>query len=142
MEIPWTQIEKTASCWIWKGKKASLGYGRLNHDGGYTLAHRLMYQLLVGEIPLGLTLDHLCRNRICVNPLHLEPVTKAENVLRGISFSANNKRKTHCLRGHEFTKENTVYERGKKENPVRTCRLCKKIKNKRYSPTPEKRREY
>ena len=87
-------------------------------------AHRVSYQLVVGEIPEGLTLDHLCRNPSCVNPDHLEPVTTKENILRGVSKIAQQARQTHCKRGHPFDEENTMIVRGS----ARQCRACNKAR--------------
>lgn len=115
-------------CWIWKGYVNPKGYGSLRKNLGpgvntTTLAHRAVYEMMVGKIPETLQLDHLCRNRSCVNPSHLEPVTAKENVLRGIGISAKNKRKTHCKRNHEFTPENSVPTfNGKTWG--KQCRIC------------------
>ncbi len=111
----WSKVEKTESCWIWTGYKDKLGYGRFGKDRPY----RFAYTLLVGPIPPGLSLDHLCRNPSCVNPAHLEPVTHRTNVLRGINPMAQEARQMHCKRGHEFTPENTRLYRGH-----RYCRAC------------------
>ncbi len=107
-------------CWNWDVCD-NLGYGRAT-DGKHrsVKAHRLMYERLVGPIPEGLVIDHLCRNRTCVNPDHLEPVTQSENVRRGNGFSAVNARKTHCKRGHPLDGDNLY------RNPAgaRVCRTC------------------
>lgn len=109
--------EETA-CWEWKGAK-NRGWGVLQLDRVKRQAHRLSYEFHVGPVPDDLVLDHVCRNRGCVNPAHLEPVTNGENVLRGMSVPAQNARKTHCKRGHPLVPENlypTKYGR--------RCKLC------------------
>lgn len=83
-----------------------------------------------GSIPKGLTLDHLCRNRACVNPVHLEPVTNRVNILRGIGITAQNARKTHCKHGHPFTVENTIYKHG---GGWRICKICNRARFREYS---------
>lgn len=70
-------------CWLWIGPLDRYGYGKYRRSNRHTGAHRIAYQLLVGEIPEGLVIDHLCRNRACVNPWHMDPVTNRENILRG-----------------------------------------------------------
>src|SRR3977135_3690762 len=93
---------QTGGCWPWLGSTTGSGYGQIRY-GGHLLAHRIAYVLRKGDIPTGLQLDHLCRNRSCVNPAHLEPVTGRENPLRGGSPTAVNAFKTHCPQGHEYT---------------------------------------
>lgn len=111
-----------SGCWIWEGAQTFDGYGKLSVGNKNKGAHRVAYQLFVGEIPNGLHLDHLCRVRCCINPYHLEPVTCRENLLRGDGFAAAYSRKTHCKHGHEFTLSNTrVAKRG-----TRHCRMCDK----------------
>lgn len=109
-------------CWEWEGVRMENGYGKVGHRGKCWLAHRLSYTAFVGPIPEGLTIDHLCRNRACVRPGHMEPVTQRVNTLRGIAPTAENARKTHCPRGHELAGSNllpTLLARGQ-----RSCRLC------------------
>ena len=119
----WPRVNKTPSCWIWAGAKTAAGYGHF-WDGKRTVyAHRFSYELAVGPIPGGLQIDHLCRNRACVNPAHLEPVTAKVNVRRGTSMAVTQSRamrRTHCKRGHEFSSENTSYE----PNGARICKKC------------------
>lgn len=110
-------------CWLWSGAVSTEGYGRVDRK----YSHRLWYELFFGCIPDGLTLDHLCRNRLCCNPFHLEAVTRGENVLRGESLSAKYKRRTHCARGHELTEDNKYYRPdGKGWN----CRPCSRERGK------------
>lgn len=126
-------IQKTEDCWLWLGKPASTGYGQIGYGARKTRIvrnpHRVIYELLVGDIPEGLQLDHLCRNRLCVNPNHLEPVTQKENLLRGDTIPAKNKAKTHCIRGHEFTEENT-YRYGSNQRRCKTCVNVRKKQNR------------
>jgi hypothetical protein len=107
-----------SGCWPWLAATTN-GYGVAWDGDRQVPAHRLMYELLVGPIPAGLELDHLCRNHGCVRPDHLEPVSHAENVRRGES-GAHQRRKTHCPQGHEYTEENTYQYRG-----WRVCRQCR-----------------
>lgn len=112
-------------CWKWYGRLrwdngGKIAYGQMSWRGRSHGAHRVAHELYVGPIPQGLQIDHLCRNTRCVNPAHLEAVTQRENVLRGVGFAAVNARKTHCIRGHEFTPENTIIQCGGK----RACRTC------------------
>lgn len=106
-------------CWRWTGAGIGYepGYGRFQWNGRLDNAHRVSYSVLVGPIPLGLFVDHLCRNRWCVNPGHLEPVTIAENNRRAGSFHGS---MTHCKAGHPYDDRNTLYlKRG-----GRSCRPC------------------
>ena len=119
-------------CWEWVGSTSeSRGrrhYGILWVGGKNKKAHRVVYEELVGPIPEGLTLDHLCKNTICVNPSHLGPVTIAENILRGVGPPAQNSRKTHCIHGHEFNEENTYVT---PQNGFRQCLTCQRIGRRR-----------
>ena len=95
-------------CWIFRGA-LSQGYGTIGHKGVTWRVHRLAYVAMVGEIPDGLTLDHLCRNRACWNPAHLEPVPRGVNVLRGNAPTVVAYREGRCLRGHDMTDPRNVY---------------------------------
>lgn len=100
----WTKVDRTsdpAGCWLWRGFIMPNGYGQTYLDGGHKYAHRVAYEEVVGPIPEGLQIDHLCRIRNCVNPAHLEPVTLAENLRRGIHLNST---KTGCPRGHPYDK--------------------------------------
>lgn len=111
-------------CWLWTASPSRYVHNRYIFvwvSGTPIVAHRLAYQWLVGPIPEGLELDHLCRVRQCVNPRHLEPVTHRENTLRGTAPTAVNARKTHCLHGHPFDEKNTCW----RPNGSRQCRACR-----------------
>jgi hypothetical protein len=118
-----------SGCWTWTAANTGqivLSYGRFYDRATrrVVMAHRWSYERTVGPIPGGLELDHLCRNTLCVNPAHLEPVTRRENVVRGTSPNAINAAKTHCRRGHELTQENCYAFRWPK---TRQCKLCARI---------------
>lgn len=116
-------VEQDDGCWLWMGprqRKNGVQYGCTRYAGRNEAAHRVAWRLFRGPIPAGLQIDHLCRVTRCVNPLHLEPVTQRENILRGVGLAAVNARKTECIRGHQFTPENTIVHCGGK----RACRTC------------------
>lgn len=124
-----------SKCWIFTGTINSSGYGHVMAPSRFTgkrvtrISHRVLWEELFGPVPEGLDLDHLCRNRACQNPMHLEPVTRRENLLRGETIVARNAQKTHCKRGHEFTTENTIQiPRG------RACRECRRAYDRKRGP--------
>lgn len=126
----WECVDCSGDCWLWNGTIRGNGYGGfyLSNKGGSMLAHRAAWLLVHGEPPAGLDLDHLCRVRRCVNPHHLEPVTRKENLLRGDGPRLAKERtlaKTHCKYGHAFTAENTKWKRGAK-----MCRICFRVADK------------
>lgn len=112
-----------AGCWIWQGHLNRAGYGKFMMTKGESdiHAHRAAYLLMVGPIPDGYHIDHLCRVRACINPAHLEAVTPRENLMRGINQTALNARKTHCPQGHAYDEVNTYWWQGQ-----RGCRTCRK----------------
>ena len=130
----WAKVQKVESgCWLWLAQHNKRGYSVFAlHHGHPFFAHRYSYQLHKGQIPQHLQLDHLCRNRGCVNPDHLEPVTGRENLRRGIN---TNRSKTHCIKGHPYDLANTYF----RLNGQRGCRRCKALwMNKVYHNNPRK----
>lgn len=124
----WKKVEKSNGCWEWTASKDPHGYGTVRNDKKTLGAHRVSYELIVGKIPDGLDLDHLCRNPGCVNPAHLEPVTHRENVRRG-NAGLHCAIKTHCPHRHEYTPENTaIYDDG-----LRRCRECRRLRAAKYN---------
>jgi len=121
--------EDPDACWIWIGCLINGGYGRLGFNNKRYLAHRFVFEYLMGEqIPKELVSDHLCRNRACVNPEHLEFVTDKVNTNRGIRYNSS---KTECIHGHKFTKKNTLNMIQYGRN-VRHCKKCQSIRYKKY----------
>lgn len=114
--------EPNSGCWLWTGTLNTQGYGRFHINGKRPMAHKYVFEALVKKVPEGLSLDHLCRVRCCVNPQHLEPVTTRENIMRGENKVAALAGRTHCNRGHEFTAENTSV----RKHRGKTYRGCKK----------------
>jgi hypothetical protein len=120
----WSKVEATASgCWVWTGYRHE-GYGKFGARRRTFYAHRFAFEEICGPVPEGLTIDHLCRNRACQHPLHMEPVTSGVNVLRGVSFAAQKARQTTCVHGHPLDLLNThIDKRGR-----RRCRACSRQK--------------
>lgn len=133
--------EPNTGCWLWVGNTTLSGYGQFrvgslrDSSRRYEMAHRFAYTALRGAIPSGLDLDHLCRQPLCVNPLHLEPVTRGENIRRGHvgdrrlnPGAVHNRRKTHCRNGHPYADENlSITAAGH-----RVCRECSRESSRRY----------
>jgi hypothetical protein len=118
----WDKVMPCGECLIWTGYVNARGYGVFCGDAKrHERAHRISYAIAFGDIPKGKEIDHLCRNKACVCPGHLEAVTHRINVLRGRSPMANNSRATHCFRGHAFTPENTAV----RSDGGRACKKCR-----------------
>lgn len=135
----WSQVQPCpmSGCWLWTGTEIGGGYGRTKSAGRGLLVHRHSYGSLVGPIPDGLVIDHLCRVRCCVNPAHLEPVTQQVNVRRSDSQMARRAAQTHCKRGHELAGDNLkVFERSPNRF-MRTCITCERAASvlRRNKPT-------
>ena len=118
----WAKVQVTEGCWLWNGTTNRAGYGRCG--GGF--AHRVAYQFIVGRIPEGMELDHLCRQRNCVNPDHLEPATHHVNMLRGCQAQ-----QTHCINGHPFNDENTRIRVRRDGTTSRQCYPCVRERQRR-----------
>ena len=124
-------------CWIWQGTLDSHGYGvfrigsRSDTSTRNVKAYRLSYELSIGPIPQDKEMDHLCRNRPCINPLHLEPVARRENILRGQTFAAINAEKSLCPKGHIYDLFNTGFYKGS-----RYCRRCNNERRARSRNLP------
>lgn len=116
---------------LWTGTLHHSGYGQFKIHGRIVAAHRMSYELRVGPIPPELVLDHLCRVRHCVAPLHLEAVTNAENIRRGdtgLAAGAQMRAKTHCPQGHPYDEANAYV----RSDGSRICRACKRLRDRRY----------
>jgi len=118
-------LDRSGTCWLWTGSTTHDGYGHLRDGRRVVLAHRWLYEHLVGTIPDGMQLDHLCRVRRCCNPDHLDVVTSRENTLRGQGIAAEHARKTHCPHGHQYDLTNTWIYRGS-----RYCRACSRERSR------------
>lgn len=118
----------STECWEWTGAIGKWGYGNFHDGKKYCRAHRYSYEHYISSIPIGLDLDHLCRNRKCVNPEHLEPVTRQINLLRGKTIIAKQAAQKECIYGHDFTKENTYIDKRNR----RHCKKCRVIRQRKY----------
>ena len=122
-------------CWLWLGSCNSQGQAQVSRDHRTTLAYRVSYELLVGPIPEGFHMDHLCRNRACVNPEHLEPVTASVNQRRGLNSVPGFRRKDSCKNGHPFEGDNIYLATGE----VRRCHTCLKAYKREWARTKRAR---
>jgi hypothetical protein len=130
------QVDPETGCWEWQAALKTSGYAQFWNGTRMQPGHRFAYETVIGPVPEGLHLDHLCRNRICVNPLHVEPVTMEENIRRSPLNQAMweaKRARTHCPHGHPFSPENTSARNdGWKGNPSRRCRACAKDAQDRF----------
>ena len=124
----WSHVEKTDACWHWTASVTGRGYGNYKLDGRTQGVHRIAYELLVGPIPEGLTIDHLCRVKTCVNPAHLEPVTNRENIQRARGGIES------CINGHPYTPETMI---PRKDGSTYKCRVCHNARRRKGYVRPE-----
>jgi hypothetical protein len=117
-----------SGCWDWVGYRDRDGYGRVTINKVPYGTHRIIYEYYHGQICPDLVIDHLCKNRKCVNPTHLEQVTNKENLRRSPCTSTLNSAKTHCIHGHEFNDKNTRY----RPTGGRSCRICAALQARKY----------
>ena len=139
----WEKVNKDGAngCWLWTADQSHHGYAYCSpYPGQSRYAHRVAYEMLVGRIPPGQELDHLCRVRHCINPAHLEAVSHAQNVQRGIGptlVRARYARQTRCKHGHLFSPENTMLPQRRDGLRVRACRICKRASWRKWSAKKE-----
>lgn len=143
IEIDPSIVYKGVPCWLWAGAINADGYSSITMGNKTQDAHRVMYKMFIEEnLTTEEQCDHLCRVRRCVNPAHLEIVDNKENQMRGVSFSAVNAKKTHCVNGHPFDERNTYF---RKRHPTRRdCRECRRISLAKYygQMSPQERSDY
>lgn len=122
------KVDPNTGCWLWAAFTDPKGYGifKLSRQRKNAYAHRFSYEHLIGSIPKGLQLDHLCRVRRCVNPDHLEPVTSRENTLRGETIPAYFASRDSCIKGHPYVEGSFALYNG---NNARVCLICRRVNN-------------
>ena len=119
-----------SGCWEWQGLKHRSGYGQITTLSGRDYTHRVAWALMIGPIPEGMVIDHICRNRTCFKPSHLRVTTHRQNILAGTGASARNYRKTKCARGHTYTEGNFTFKYAQ-QRKWRRCSICAKQDNDR-----------
>lgn len=122
------RISKAGACWIYRGHTKQ-GYPIVRQNKKFRTAHRVFYELTVGPVASGLVLNHICRNRKCVNPKHLEQISNRKNILIGEGAGAKNARKVKCKHGHDFSKKNTYSAPG---SSYRSCRKCMVVRTQKW----------
>jgi HNH endonuclease len=137
-ETFWGKVDKAFDCWMWRGAHFNSGYARVKFHGRDTVAHLIAWELTNGPVPAGLELDHLCRNRGCVNPAHLEPVTHRENEVRGNTVIRNNALKIVCHKGHPLSGDNLFV----RNDGRRRCRACERATQKKLRSTSNYKRNH
>lgn len=125
------RTDKSERCWNWVGYITTGGYGAIKHRGKLFSAHRLSYELCSGPIPEKLEIDHLCKNKRCVKPAHLEAVTQYVNNMRSNSRAARNARRTHCVNGHLLEGDNLYIAHRASGRMERHCIPCQRAANRR-----------
>lgn len=135
----WARVRQgpTSDCWPWVGTFNRSGYGRVHRWGRQEQTHRVAYELAVGPIEPGMEIDHLCRNRACCNPAHMEVVTHRENTMRGQTIVAAAAARTHCPRGHPYDEVNTYFH----PSCGRMCRTCQREHKRAYKRRKRLERE-
>lgn len=130
----WCKVNAEGVCWEWTAYRDKKGYGKFQVGNKARGAHKVAWELLMGPVPHGLDLDHLCRNPPCVNPDHLEPVTRRENVLRGINAIPGKHhhmaQRTHCVNGHEYTEENSYHRVDRAGH--KQCKTCHRERDRAW----------
>lgn len=138
----WDKVEQQGDCWVWTASTGGKGYGSFRGEGRVMwIAHRWAYEHMVGPIPEGLYLDHLCRNPLCVNPYHLDPVTNRVNMMRGVGWPATRARQTECTHGHPLSGENLRVRENGTRQCIACCRRRDREKNQRARAARKARRE-
>jgi hypothetical protein len=118
----WSKVHLSSHCWEWTAARQLNGYGRFRLPDRHVGAHVMAYELSFGPVPDGLEVHHTCENRLCVRPTHLRATTHRDNLLASATLAGVNARKTHCIRNHEFTPENTLVDAKRGKRSCRTCR--------------------